>query len=211
MWVQPCLIERGISAVRVGTLRDAGQGRFQPRPVLQMFGDTAAMLANADGPTARATLGLMIPLQHVLKYAAQIRSKLRRKIVSQGGDLVGKVLCIESRELAAPEELSLLQCPAVGVIVVSREKGSLPPLAQSSSLLRQRHRRLPRLRASGQRHVDRAFRQLLPEAALVELGHQRALELVALVQERQPEREADVAEDFGVLGPGDHGAGAHHG
>src|SRR5262245_14460924 len=38
-----------------------------------------------------------------------------------------------------------------------------------------------------QGYVHRAFRQLHAEAALVELRHHRALELIALVQERQPE------------------------
>src|SRR5919107_156942 len=60
-----------------------------------------------------------------------------------------------------------------------------------------------------QHHVDGAFRQLLAEGALVELRHQGALQLVALVEEGDPEGEARVAEDLGVLGPGDHRARAH--
>src|SRR6185295_13905104 len=65
---------------------------------------------------------------------------------------------------------------------------------------------------SAQRHVHRALRQLDTEAALVELRHDRSLKLVALVEERQAERETDVAaEDLGVLAPGDHGARAHDG
>jgi hypothetical protein len=39
-----------------------------------------------------------------------------------------------------------------------------------------------------------------PKARWIELGHQRALELVALVEEGEPEGEADVREDSGVLG-----------
>jgi hypothetical protein len=39
-------------------------------------------------------------------------------------------------------------------------------------------------------------RQLLAEAALVELGHQRLFQLVALVQEGHAEGEADIAEDL---------------
>jgi hypothetical protein len=54
---------------------------------------------------------------------------------------------------------------------------------------------------SAQRDVDRALRQLLAEGALVELRHQGALQLVALVEEGDPEGEADVAEDLGVLRP----------
>src|SRR5436190_24258696 len=65
---------------------------------------------------------------------------------------------------------------------------------------------------SAQCDVHRALRQLDAEAALIELGDDRALQLVALVQERYAEREADLAgEDLGVLCPGDHRARAHHG
>ena len=43
------------------------------------------------------------------------------------------------------------------------------------------------------------------EGALVEFGHCGPLQLIALVQEGQPEGEADIAcENFGILGPGDH-------
>src|ERR1039458_6164656 len=61
-----------------------------------------------------------------------------------------------------------------------------------------------------QRHVDRALRQLDAEAALIELGHDRPLQLVALVQEGEPERETDIVEYFGILRPGDHRARAHY-
>src|SRR5262245_17793526 len=55
-------------------------------------------------------------------------------------------------------------------------------------------------------------RQFLAEAALVVLGERAALDLVALVEEGQPEGKADVAvEDLGVLGPRDHGTRRHHG
>ena len=46
---------------------------------------------------------------------------------------------------------------------------------------------------SGQRDVHRTLRQLDAEAALIEFGDDRPLQLVALVQEREAEREADVA------------------
>ncbi len=52
---------------------------------------------------------------------------------------------------------------------------------------------------STQRDIDRRFRQLHSETALIELGHDRPLELVALVQEGEPEREADILEDVGIL------------
>ncbi len=42
---------------------------------------------------------------------------------------------------------------------------------------------------SGERDVDRAFRQFLAEAALVEFRHQRAFQLIALVQEGDPQGE----------------------
>src|ERR1700686_1371360 len=64
---------------------------------------------------------------------------------------------------------------------------------------------------SAQRHVHRGFRQLDPEAALIELGHDRPLELVAFVEEGDPEGEADILEYVGVLRPDDHRARAHHG
>src|SRR5262245_50267573 len=64
---------------------------------------------------------------------------------------------------------------------------------------------------SAQRHVDRRFRQLLAEAALIELGDDRPLQLVTLVDEGEPEGEADVLEDLRVFRPGDHRARAHHG
>ena len=53
--------------------------------------------------------------------------------------------------------------------------------------------------------------KLLAEAALIELGDQRPLQLVAFVDEGEPEGEADVAEDVGILRPGDHRARAHDG
>src|ERR687886_1296562 len=66
-------------------------------------------------------------------------------------------------------------------------------------------------RISGQGDVDGRLGQLLAEAALVELGHEPALQLVAFVEEGEAEREAEVAEDLGILGPGDDGPGAHDG
>src|SRR5262249_6897869 len=64
---------------------------------------------------------------------------------------------------------------------------------------------------SGHQDLGGGFRQLNPEAALVELSDSCALELVALVEEGHTEAKTDVAEDGGVLGPGDYGARAHHG
>src|SRR5262245_7669334 len=71
--------------------------------------------------------------------------------------------------------------------------------------------RAPDTARSAQGHVHRGFRQLHPEAALIKLGHDRPLQLVALVEEGEPEGESDVLEDVGVLGPGDHRARAHDG
>src|SRR5829696_9803058 len=61
-----------------------------------------------------------------------------------------------------------------------------------------------------QSDVDRTLRQFLPEATLIELRHDRPLELVAFVQESQAEGEADILEDVGILRPGDHRARAHY-
>src|SRR3954452_9634735 len=46
-------------------------------------------------------------------------------------------------------------------------------------------------------------------AALVVLGHRAALRFGALVHEGHAEGKADIAEDAGVLRPGDDGAGRH--
>src|SRR6185312_12206413 len=63
---------------------------------------------------------------------------------------------------------------------------------------------------SAQCDVDGAFRQIMAEATLIELRDQIALQLIAFVKERQPEGKADVVENLGILGPGDHRAWAHH-
>jgi hypothetical protein len=49
-----------------------------------------------------------------------------------------------------------------------------------------------------------------PNSPLIVLGHQRPLQLVALVEEGQAKRHGHIAEDFRVFRPGDHGARAHH-
>src|SRR6266566_4359892 len=59
-------------------------------------------------------------------------------------------------------------------------------------------------RRLGQCHVDRRFRQLGIEAALIEFGHQRPLQLIAFVQKGDAEGEADVVENIGILRPSDH-------
>src|SRR5262245_30092607 len=69
---------------------------------------------------------------------------------------------------------------------------------------------LPRESRSGQRDVDRGFGELGVEAALVELGDDRPLELVALVEKGDAERKTEVVEDVGIFRPGDHGSRAHH-
>ena len=51
----------------------------------------------------------------------------------------------------------------------------------------------------------------MPEAALVELGNQRTLQLVAFVDEGEPESKADIVEYLRVFGPGDHRPRAHYG
>src|SRR5699024_7057124 len=52
--------------------------------------------------------------------------------------------------------------------------------------------------------ADDAFGQILAEYALVIFGDQRALGLVALVEEADAEGVTDVAEDMRVLRPADH-------
>src|SRR3954452_11025177 len=66
------------------------------------------------------------------------------------------------------------------------------------------------IETSDQRRLDAALGHLGAEAALVVLGHRGTLDLVALVQEGDPEGEGDVLEDLGVLGPGDDRARRHH-
>ena len=48
------------------------------------------------------------------------------------------------------------------------------------------------------------------KAALVELRHDRPLQLIAFVQEGEPEGKADIVEDFGIFRPDDHRARTHH-
>src|SRR5512132_900996 len=64
---------------------------------------------------------------------------------------------------------------------------------------------------SGERDIGGGLRQLLAEATVIELGNEAALELVALVEEGDAETEGEIAEDLGILGPGDDGARAHDG
>src|SRR5690242_10871982 len=57
---------------------------------------------------------------------------------------------------------------------------------------------------------DGSAGDVLAEAALEVLGDDRAFGLVALVQEGDAERIADILEDHVVLGPADHRARRHH-
>ena len=59
--------------------------------------------------------------------------------------------------------------------------------------------------------VGGAFLQLDAEGALIVLGHQRTLQLVALVEEGDAEGKGDITEDLGVFSPGDDGTRAHDG
>src|SRR3990172_10672338 len=63
--------------------------------------------------------------------------------------------------------------------------------------------------ASREDDVCRRLGQFFAEAALIELRHGRALELVALVEKGHAERKSDVAENLRVLRPGDDRARAH--
>src|ERR1700744_3615829 len=65
-----------------------------------------------------------------------------------------------------------------------------------------------RRHALAQRNIDRGFRQLRVEAALIEFSHQRPFQFVALVEEGDTEGKAEIAENLGILRPGDHGARA---
>jgi hypothetical protein len=58
------------------------------------------------------------------------------------------------------------------------------------------------------RHAGSTFRKLFRKAALIEFGDRLAFQLVALVQEGQAEGIADIAENLGILRPGDDGARA---
>lgn len=61
-------------------------------------------------------------------------------------------------------------------------------------------------RGSAQTDAGGAFGQFLVEEALIEFRDRLTLKLIAFVEERQPERIAHIAEDLGVLRPGDHRA-----
>src|SRR5579872_4361764 len=60
-----------------------------------------------------------------------------------------------------------------------------------------------------QGRVDAGLGQLGTKAALVVFRHRGPLGLVALVEERQPERKGEIVEDAGVLGPCHHRARRH--
>jgi hypothetical protein len=51
---------------------------------------------------------------------------------------------------------------------------------------------------SAHRHIHRTLGQFLAKAALIKLSYQRAFQLIAFVQERQAESEADIVEDIGA-------------
>src|SRR5262245_30465459 len=87
----------------------------------------------------------------------------------------------------------------------------LPTLRNVSQELNRLDRLPSHLISSAQRHIHRTFRQLHSETALIELGHDGPLELVALVEKGEPEGEAEILEDVSVLRPGNHRARAHHG
>src|ERR1700690_4434828 len=67
------------------------------------------------------------------------------------------------------------------------------------------------MRPSGRSGADAGLRQFGAEAALVIFRDDRPLQLVALVEERDPEGEGDIVEDRPILRPGDHGARRHDG
>src|SRR4051794_22233760 len=128
------------------------------------------------------------------------------------------------RSLAKPTSRSLSPATARMQTVTARLKLSasdpffgllrvLSPGPAINHSLRDSCERLDALSAArlAQHNVGCTLRQFLSEGALVELGDHRTLKLVALVEEGQPERHADIAEDFGVFGPGDHRTRAHHG
>ncbi|ENN89506.1 hypothetical protein RHSP_60941 [Rhizobium freirei PRF 81] len=58
--------------------------------------------------------------------------------------------------------------------------------------------------------VGSTFLQLDAEGALIVLGDQRPLQLIALVEEGNAEGKGDVAEDLRILSPGDDGTRAHN-
>src|SRR5579859_3963282 len=94
-----------------------------------------------------------------------------------------------------------------GKIAAGSEQIPLPPCGGGSG----RGLAPPSRCRLNQRRLDAAFGQLAAEAALVVLGDRGALDLIALVEEGDPEGERDVVEDIGVLGPGDDRARRHHG
>ncbi len=99
----------------------------------------------------------------------------------------------------------------LGLLAIARSTPAVARLNSSDRVLS-----LPAAsahRAAAQMRLPRADagRDVLVEAALVVLGDRPALGLVAFVEEGHAEGEADIAEDAGVLGPGDHRAGRHHG
>src|SRR5258706_3887033 len=56
---------------------------------------------------------------------------------------------------------------------------------------------------SAQCNICRGLGQFFPEAALIELGDDTALQLIAFIEEAESKREAHIPENGGVLRPGD--------
>src|SRR6202161_2202826 len=98
--------------------------------------------------------------------------------------------------------------PAVARLKSSARALSLfadPLMPQPSSW-----QRLTQPRGAESRELARgkaAGRNILVEAALIIFGNRGTFRFVTLVHERDTERKADIAEDAGVFGPGNDGAG----
>src|SRR5580698_1413849 len=129
----------------------------------------------------------MIPFQKMQHHYAQSAFEPVVFFLARVVDLLGDRDRIDFRELTGAQKVGLTHGPRIKVSAFRRRRSapSEPHFGPSRSP-----------KASAQSDVERALRQFLAKAALVELGDQGSLELVAFVEEGQAEGEADVLEDL---------------
>src|SRR5580693_689543 len=94
-------------------------------------------------------------------------------------DLLGDRDRIDLRKPAGPQKVSLTHCPRIEVVPLRRGSVLCPNNVPGHSPVSSN--------PSAQSDVQRTLRQFLTKAALIELGNQGPLELVAFVEEGQAE------------------------
>src|ERR1700735_3530267 len=145
----------------------------------------------------------MVPLEEMEHEDAESALQFIILLLAHVIDLLRDRLGVDFREPAGTQKLGLTARPG---IKISLFRGGPLRFLTDRAL---EHRYVP-YAPSAQSDIQRALRQFLAKAALIEFGDQGALKLVAFVEEGQAESKTDVLEDCGVLGPGDDGGRSHH-